>query len=85
MDPITTAPVSAGAQLSIWHLVAQASWPVLLVMIGLALASIWSWAIIFEKFYAVRRMNAANDKFESTVRTNSVVSKSFIFSSQAYA
>ena len=66
MDPITTAPVSAGAQISLWHLLFQASWPVFIVMIGLALASVWCWAIIFEKFYAVRRMNSANDKFEST-------------------
>jgi biopolymer transport protein TolQ len=67
MDPIAVAPVTGGApQISLWHLVAQASWPVLLVMLGLALASVWSWAIIFEKFYAVRKINAANDKFEST-------------------
>ena len=66
MDPITTAPVSAGAHTSIWQLISQASLPVMLVMIGLALASFWSWAIIVNKFYAVRRMNAANDKFEAT-------------------
>ena len=35
-----------------------------LVMLGLALASVWCWAIIIEKFFAVRRMNAANDRFE---------------------
>ena len=34
-------------------------------MIGLGLASVWCWAIIFEKFYSVRRMNGANNKFEN--------------------
>jgi biopolymer transport protein TolQ len=67
MDPIAVAPVTSGApQISLWHLLFQASWPVFIVMIGLALASVWCWAIIFEKFYAVRKMNTANDKFEST-------------------
>ena len=67
MDPIAVAPVvGGGPQISLWHLLFQASWPVFLVMIGLALASVWCWAIIFEKFYAVRKMNAANDRFEST-------------------
>jgi biopolymer transport protein TolQ len=67
MDPIVVAPVVGGnPQISLWHLVSQASLPVMLVMLGLALASVWCWAIIFEKFFAVRKMNAANDRFEST-------------------
>jgi biopolymer transport protein TolQ len=64
MDPIAVAPVVQTGHISLWHLVMQASWPVFLVMLGLALASIWCWAIIIEKFFAVRRMNAANDRFE---------------------
>ncbi len=66
MDPITAAPVSQGANISLTHLIWQASWPVFLVMIGLALASIWCWAIIFEKWIAYRRINSANDRFEET-------------------
>lgn len=67
MDPIAIAPVTgSGPQISLWHLLFQASWPVFIVMIGLAMASVWCWAIIFEKFYAVRRMNTANDRFETT-------------------
>jgi biopolymer transport protein TolQ len=65
MEQVTTAPVSGGPQISLWHLLFQASWPVFIVMIGLGLASLWCWTIIFEKFYAVRKMNAANDKFEN--------------------
>jgi biopolymer transport protein TolQ len=67
MDPIVVAPVVGGnPQISLWHLVSQASLPVMVVMVGLALASVWCWAIIFEKFFAVRKMNADNDRFEST-------------------
>jgi biopolymer transport protein TolQ len=51
-------------QISLWHLVWQASLPVQLVMAGLAIASVWSWAIIFEKFFVVRRVNAADARFE---------------------
>lgn len=67
MEPTITAPAQAApvADLSLWHLIMMASWPVLLVMIGLALASVWCWAIIFEKWVAFRKVNAANDKFEN--------------------
>jgi biopolymer transport protein TolQ len=65
MDQVTAAPVTGGAHISLWHLLFQASWPVFIVMCGLGLASVWCWAIIFEKFYAVRRMNAANNRFET--------------------
>ena len=64
MDPVVVETVAQSGQISLWHLVLQASWPVFLVMVGLALASVWSWSIIIEKFVAVRRMNAANDTFE---------------------
>src|SRR6188472_2776257 len=53
---VTAAPAG---ELSLWHLVIQASWIVQLVMFGLAAASVWSWSIIIEKFFAVRKMNAA--------------------------
>ncbi|MBL8906337.1 MAG: protein TolQ [Rhizobiales bacterium] len=55
-----------GGHISLWHLVWQASLPVQLVMLGLAIASVWSWAIIFEKFFVVRRVNAADDRFEQS-------------------
>ena len=58
---VTAAPVG---EISLWHLFMQAGWVVKLVMLGLASASVWSWAIIIEKFFAVRKMNAANDRFE---------------------
>ena len=38
MEQITEAPAAAAqaTNISLWHLVMQASWPVFLVMIGLA-------------------------------------------------
>ncbi|UPG71889.1 protein TolQ [Roseomonas gilardii subsp. gilardii] len=50
--------------LSLWNLFLQADWIVKLVMIGLLLASIWVWAIVFEKVTSVRRANRAADAFE---------------------
>lgn len=66
MDTITQSPVTQAAHLSLGHLIWQASWPVFLVMVGLALASVWCWAIIFEKWFAFRRAHAANDRFETS-------------------
>ncbi len=65
MDPVAVDTVAkAAGEISLWHLVMQASLVVKIVMIGLTAASVWSWAIIIEKLLAVRRMNSANDKFE---------------------
>jgi len=50
--------------LSLWGLFLQADWVVKLVMIGLLFASIWVWAIVFDKVTAVRRANRAADSFE---------------------
>ena len=50
--------------LSLWNLFLQADWVVKLVMLGLLFASIWVWAIVFEKVTSVRRANRAADAFE---------------------
>ena len=50
--------------LSLWGLFLQADWVVKLVMIGLLLASVWVWAIVFEKVTTLRRVNRAADAFE---------------------
>ena len=50
--------------LSLWGLFVQADWVVKAVMIGLLLASVWVWAIVFEKVTAIRRANRAADGFE---------------------
>ena len=57
------APVNA-AGFSFVELFLQASIIVKIVMTGLGLASIWSWAIIFEKLLAFRRARVESDRFE---------------------
>jgi biopolymer transport protein TolQ len=54
----------AGGHLSLWGLFLDADIVVKLVMIGLLAASIWVWAITFEKWAALRRVNRAADAFE---------------------
>lgn len=65
MEPIAEGAVTTASEISLWHLVMQASWPVFFVMVGLGLASVWCWAIILNKYFTFRRVNAANDRFES--------------------
>jgi biopolymer transport protein TolQ len=45
----------------------HADWVVKLVMIGLALASLWSWAIIIDKALRFGALNRAADRFEDQV------------------
>jgi biopolymer transport protein TolQ len=55
---------AAAGDLSLWGLFMQADIVVKLVMIGLLAASVWVWAIVFEKITALRRVNKAADGFE---------------------
>jgi biopolymer transport protein TolQ len=55
---------SAAADLSLWGLFMQADIVVKIVMVGLLLASIWVWGIIFEKIVSLRRSNRDADTFE---------------------
>lgn len=50
--------------LSIIHLALNASWVVQLVMAGLLLVSLASWAAIFGKIFGLRQVRARNDEFE---------------------
>jgi biopolymer transport protein TolQ len=50
--------------LSILQLVLNASWVVKLVMLLLVAVSIASWAAIFRKLFALKRVNTLNDDFE---------------------
>ncbi len=66
MDPVVTAtnlPAPTG-DLSLIGLFLQADIVVKLVMIGLLFASIWVWAIVFEKVTTLRRVNRLADAFE---------------------
>ena len=55
---------AAGTDLSLWGLFLQADVVVKAVMLLLLLASVWVWAIVFEKFTSLRRANRAADGFE---------------------
>jgi biopolymer transport protein TolQ len=55
---------AAAGDLSLWGLFIQADIVVKLVMIGLLAASVWVWAIVFEKWASLRRVNKAADGFE---------------------
>jgi biopolymer transport protein TolQ len=58
------APAASGV--SFIELFIQASPIVQIVMVGLLLSSIWSWAIIIEKLFAFRRARVEADRFEQT-------------------
>ncbi len=55
---------ATGGDLSLWGLFIQASIVVKLVMLLLVAASVWVWAIAFEKFASIRRANRQADGFE---------------------
>ncbi|MGD9867432.1 MAG: protein TolQ [Hyphomicrobiales bacterium] len=62
---VTTAPAAAlHTDLSIMTLFMNAHIVVQLVMIGLLLASVWSWAIIIEKLFLFSRTGRETDRFE---------------------
>ncbi len=54
-----------GGGMSFLELFLQAHMVVQFVMIGLVLASVWSWAIIIEKLYAFRQARREADRFET--------------------
>ena len=61
---VETANLAAQGDLSLVGLFLQADWVVKGVIILLLLASVWVWAIIFEKSMTIRRANRAANVFE---------------------
>jgi biopolymer transport protein TolQ len=55
---------TANGDLSLWGLFIQADIVVKLVMLGLLGASVWVWAVVFEKWSSLRRVNKDADAFE---------------------
>ena len=45
----------------------RADWVVKIVMVGLAMASLWSWTIILDKLFRLTALNHEADRFEDTV------------------
>ncbi len=59
-----TALAPAAHDLSLFSLFLMADWVVKGVMISLLLASVWVWAIVFEKVVSIRRARREADAFE---------------------
>ncbi|MGE0753782.1 MAG: protein TolQ [Alphaproteobacteria bacterium] len=56
---------AASLDFSMWGMFWQADFVVQLVIIFLLLSSFWCWAIIFEKWFLFRRVQAKADRFEN--------------------
>ena len=63
MDPAAITPQS----FDLLSIFLNSDWVVKLVMIGLAIASLWSWTIIIDKLVRLRALNSEADKFEDIV------------------
>lgn len=64
MPEILSTNLGSTDSFSILGLFLQSHIVVKVVMIGLLLASVWCWAIIFEKLWVFRRTRRATDRFE---------------------
>jgi biopolymer transport protein TolQ len=53
-----------GGDLSLWGLFMEADIVVKLVMLGLLCASVWVWAVVFEKWTSLRKVSKEADGFE---------------------
>ena len=62
---ITQVALLDHGDFSVWGLFWQAGLVVKTVMIGLLVASLWSWAIIVDKILMYRRMKSQLDRFEA--------------------
>jgi len=60
----TSLGATTSGELSVMALFMSAHIVVKVVMVGLLLASIWSWSVIIEKTFTFRRARRAADKFE---------------------
>jgi biopolymer transport protein TolQ len=63
-EALSDIATSTATQLSLWDMVWASDTITKVVMIGLIAASVWSWAIIFEKFATLRQVKKTSKKFE---------------------
>ncbi|MHA1597982.1 MAG: protein TolQ [Alphaproteobacteria bacterium] len=66
IDAVTLGGSVADIDFSVWSLFMRADWIIKAVIVMLLLASIWCWAIIFEKIMGLRKLNAGASKFEQS-------------------
>jgi biopolymer transport protein TolQ len=64
VDSVALAGSTGANDLSIWSLFLRADWIVKLVMGVLVLASVWTWAIILDKMWRLRRLETRALRFE---------------------
>ena len=65
METQSLADVADGSSLSMWDMVWSSDTVTKVVMLGLILASIWSWAIIIDKIAKLREVKQRSRSFES--------------------
>lgn len=63
-SPAPTAVSAPAMSMSVFALFWRAEFIVQAVIVGLLVASVWSWTIIFDKMRRLKRLNAAADTFE---------------------
>jgi biopolymer transport protein TolQ len=66
VDAMTLAGTTGALDFSMWALFERADMIVKTVIILLVMASLWCWAIIFEKWLGVRGLNKRSSSFEKT-------------------
>ncbi|TCS63149.1 protein TolQ [Varunaivibrio sulfuroxidans] len=64
IDAVNLGASAAQMNFSVWALFMRADWLVKTVLFLLLLASVWSWAIIFEKVMGLRKLNRLAAAFE---------------------
>ena len=65
METQTLADVANGSSMSMWDMIWNSDFVTQVVMIGLILASVWSWAIIIDKIVTLRDVRQRSRSFES--------------------
>ena len=63
-EALSEVAQTAAEQMSLWDMVWSSDTITKVVMIGLIAASVWSWAIILEKFATLRQVRNLSKKFE---------------------
>ncbi len=66
MNPADVAQAAPQIDMSFWTLFWHAHIVVKLVMLGLLVASVWTWAIIVDKLVGYARMRVSLDRFEQS-------------------
>lgn len=66
IDAVNLGGSMAAHDFSMWSLFMRADWIVKAVILMLLVASVWCWAIIFEKVTRLKKLNASAQDFEKT-------------------